>query len=86
MTREELREKVAKVIAYPMPVCPGHRQEADAVIRLVVEACCERVTAVRNRLLDDGFSVAASGAEVARNDLIKTFLPPEARNGEADRS
>ena len=59
---------------------------ADAVIRLVAEACCEAVTWMPGTisqlpLFQDGFK---HGRACAVATIRSTFLLPEARDGEAD--
>lgn len=72
MTREELRGRLIYRLR-----CGGFgpkraASEADAVIRLVVEACAAKADEC-----EGGFT--SIGAV-----LRSTFLPPEARDGEAD--
>lgn len=75
MTREELAEEIALMLTEHRADGVLADHTADAVIRLVVEACCERLTVLRGRVLKDGFAAFAVGVQEARRDLMQTFLP-----------
>lgn len=81
---ERLREAVAAAEA--AGEARGLERAAKAVIRLVAEACCEAVTWMPGTisqlpLFQDGFK---HGRACAVATIRSTFLPPEARDGEAD--
>ena len=69
MTREDLERAVERAVAFMSPA------EVRVVIDLVVEACCEKLTVLRGRVLKDGFAAFAVGVQEARRDLMQTFLP-----------
>jgi hypothetical protein len=67
MTREELR----LAVCHAVDIRPS---EADAVIRLVVEACVSRL---RNPNRDADYSWHGEALDDAAADLEATFLPPQ---------
>lgn len=77
MTREELRDDVAHLLLAGGEVSAV----ADAILRLVAEACSSRL---RNPPPDEDYSWYGEALDSAADDLEATFLPPEARDGEAD--
>lgn len=79
MTREELRDEVAHALIECRGDGCGSFEMADAILRLVVEACCARL---RNPDKDADYAWHGEVLDDAADDLRSTFLPTEKPDGE----
>ena len=74
MTREELAEEIAFMLTEHRADGVLADHTADAVIRLVVEACCKKLEQEAEELGDEG-DLYAGAYLSAEADLRRTFLP-----------
>lgn len=77
MTREELERRVRMLLPLGSMKRAEAERTADAVIRLVVEACCAVATESRMDFDRHGNHEAAKGCSDVVESLRSTFLPPK---------